>query len=70
MESREIERCRFEIAAIKAEILAGSPDLPGLCLGLSDWSGELRILQNEERRQERTRRREGGAIEGAQPFSE
>ena len=70
MESQSIERCRLEIAAIKAEILAGNPDLLGLCLALSDWSGELRILQNEQRRREGTRRREGGAIEGTQPLSE
>ena len=44
------ERCRREIADIEALILAGHPDLPGLCLALSDWSAELRILQNEERR--------------------
>jgi len=42
-----MERCRREIAAIEAEILAGNPDLPGLCLALSDWSAELRILQSE-----------------------
>ena len=53
-----MERCRREIAAIEAEILAGNPDLPGLCLALSDWSAELRIMQDEERRQGRTRRRE------------
>jgi len=53
-----MERCRREIAAIEAEILAGNPDLAGLCLALSDWSAELRILQDEERRQEGTRRRE------------
>ena len=29
-----MERCRREIAAIEAEILAGNPDLPGLCLAL------------------------------------
>ncbi len=46
-----MERCRREIAAIEAEIRAGNPDLQGLCLALSDWSAELRILQNEERRQ-------------------
>src|SRR5262249_38429763 len=40
MNSRQIERCRIEIAAIEAEILAGNPDLQGLCLALSDWSGE------------------------------
>ena len=42
---REVERCRSEIAAIEAEILAGNPDLQGLCLALSDWSAELRILK-------------------------
>jgi hypothetical protein len=41
----EIERCRREIAAIGAELLAGNPDVQGLCLALSDWSAELRILQ-------------------------
>jgi hypothetical protein len=46
-----IERCRREIAAIEAEILGGNPDLPGLCLALSDWSAELRI-EDEKRRQE------------------
>jgi len=34
-----IERCQREIAAIEAQILAGNPDLQGLCLALSDWSG-------------------------------
>jgi hypothetical protein len=42
-----MERCQREIAAIEAEILAGNPDLAGLCLALSDWSAELRILQGE-----------------------
>ena len=42
-----MERCRREIAAIEAEILAGNPDLPGLCLALADWSTELRILEQE-----------------------
>jgi hypothetical protein len=42
-----MDRCRREIAAIAAEILAGNPDLQGLCLALSDWSAELRILEQE-----------------------
>src|SRR5216684_1275856 len=42
-----MERCRREIAAIEAELLAGNPDVEGLCLALSDWSAELRILQRE-----------------------
>jgi hypothetical protein len=52
MLSLEIERCRREIAAVEAEILAGNSDLQGLCLALSDWSAELRILQDEKRRQD------------------
>ena len=64
-----MDRCRREIAAIEAEICAGNPDLQGLCLALRDWAGELRLLQNEKRRREETRRRDGG-IEGAQPLSE
>jgi hypothetical protein len=31
-----MERCKREIAAIEAEILAGKPDLQGLCMALSD----------------------------------
>ena len=50
-----MERCRREIAAIDAEILAGNPDLPGLCLALSDWHAELRILQDEAERHEDSR---------------
>jgi hypothetical protein len=41
----DIDRCQREIAAIEAQILAGHPDLRGLCLALCDWSGELRLLQ-------------------------
>jgi hypothetical protein len=37
------------------EILAGNPDVAGLCLTLLDWSAELRILINNE-----TRRQAGG----------
>jgi hypothetical protein len=65
-----MERCRREIAAIEAEILAGNPDLQGLCLALSDWSAELRILQDEERRQAETRRRAVEAIGGSQALTE
>jgi hypothetical protein len=42
-----VEGCLREIAAIEAEILAGNPDVAGLCAALSDWSMELRILQRE-----------------------
>ena len=54
-----MKRCRREIAEIEAELLAGNPDVPGLCLALSDWSAELRILQNEKRRQAEAQRRDG-----------
>jgi len=55
---REIDRCRSEIAAIEAELLAGNPDVAGLCLALSDWSAELRILQDEKRRRAGAQRRD------------
>ncbi len=57
-----MERCRREIAAIEAELLAGNPDVQGLVLALSDWSAELKILQDEERRRAEAQRREGGGM--------
>ena len=65
-----MERCRREIEAIEAEILVGNPDLPGLCLALSDWSAELRILQDEERRREQTRRRNRDEVGEIQALTE
>jgi hypothetical protein len=43
----DAEHCRHEIAAIEALIVAGHPDLQGLCLALSDWCGELRLIEQE-----------------------
>jgi hypothetical protein len=43
----DFERCRREIAAIEASIRAGHRDLQGLCLALSDWSAELRLIELE-----------------------
>jgi hypothetical protein len=45
-----MERCHREIAAIEAELRAGNPDVAGLCLALSDWSAELRIIQSGKRK--------------------
>jgi len=47
---REIARCRREIGAARAELLAGNPDVEGLCLALADWNAELRILEERSRR--------------------
>ncbi len=44
---REIERCHQEIDQVERLLRAGHPDVEGLCLALSDWSGELRILENK-----------------------
>ena len=65
-----MERCRREIEAIEAEILAGNPDLPGLCLALSDWSAELRILQHEQRRRSQAPAADGIEAGGDQPLIE
>lgn len=40
------ERCRQEIAEIERLLRSGHPDVEGLCLALSDWSAELRLLLN------------------------
>jgi hypothetical protein len=42
-----VEHCRREISAIEMTIRAGHPDLPGLCMALSDWWGELRLIEQE-----------------------
>ena len=55
----ERERCEREIAAIEAELLAGNPDVQGLCLALSDWWAELRIIEAEQGQQKRPRDAEG-----------
>jgi hypothetical protein len=58
MDCDPIERCKREIATIEAEILAGNPDLQGLCLALSDWHAEWRILEQEARSPKEVPRRE------------
>ena len=45
-----MDRCRRETAAIEAEILAGNPDLEGLCPALSDWSAELESCRTRDSR--------------------
>jgi len=51
MDTCQVERCRREIAIIEAELFAGNPDVQGLCLALSDWWAELRIIEAEQRRE-------------------
>jgi hypothetical protein len=65
-----MERCRREIEAIEAELVAGNRDVEGLCLALSDWSAELGILQDEERRRSGSRRREEDGIAEIQGLTE
>jgi len=43
------ERCRREIAECEMLLRSGHPDMEGLCLALSDWSTELRIIHGFER---------------------
>ena len=73
MNCEPIERCKREIAAIEAEILAGNADLPGLCLALSDWHAEWRILEAEQRQEKPpglNPAAEGNVIGLAQPLME
>ena len=43
----EIDRCRYEIAEIEAQLRSGHHDVPGLLMALGDWHAELRLLQGE-----------------------
>ena len=52
-ESARIKRCRCEMIAIEAKPLAANPDVGGLCVALSDWSTELRLINAEKRPQEK-----------------
>jgi len=47
----ELERCCQEIASIEDQLLAGHPDVQGLCIALMDWHQEMRLLQRGEGRQ-------------------
>jgi hypothetical protein len=40
-----MERCRREIAEIESQIVSGHSETEGLCLALSDWNAELRLLE-------------------------
>jgi hypothetical protein len=42
-----MNKCHREIAEIELQILSGHSDLPGLCLALSDWNAELRLIEKE-----------------------
>jgi len=41
-------RCRSEIAVVEQQLRAGHSDVAGLCLALSDWSAELRLLEQKK----------------------
>ena len=44
---RDVERCRAEIQDAERLLRSGHPDIEGLCMALSDWSAELRILEGQ-----------------------
>ncbi len=73
MDDSPIERCKREIAAIEAEILAGNADLSGLLLALSDWHAEWRLLEAEQRQEKPPKLNpaaEGGGLSLDQPLTE
>jgi hypothetical protein len=61
-----MERSRRETAPVEADIRVNNPDLPALCMALSDWSAEFR---NEKRRQAEARRREGDGMGKSQALT-
>ncbi len=48
--SLEIERCEREIAAAEGALRGNHGDVAGLCLAISDWSAERRILAQQTSR--------------------
>ena len=61
-----MDRCLREIADARALLLAGHPDVEGLCRALADWSAELRLIQRERETQQRkpATAKAGRALEG------
>jgi hypothetical protein len=45
------EQCLAEIREIEFRIRRGDRDLEGLCLALSDWSHELRLVLAEQEKE-------------------
>ena len=55
MNKREeaLARCDRELAEARAALLAGDPCVEGLCLALSDWAEERRVIERESEITER-----------------
>ena len=51
--SLEIERCEREIAAAEEALRENHRDVAGLCLAISDWSVERRILERQSQARDR-----------------
>jgi hypothetical protein len=51
--SLEIERCEREIAAAENALLGNYSDVAGLCLAISDWFVERRILERQSKVRDR-----------------
>jgi len=49
----EIQRCEREIAAAEDALRASHSDVGGLCLAISDWSVERRILERQSHARDR-----------------
>lgn len=43
-----LARCDRELADARAALLAGDPCVEGLCLAISDWAEERRVIEQED----------------------
>jgi hypothetical protein len=48
-QKQAIARCETEIAEARRLLVAGHPEVEGLCMALSDWSEEKRMIEAEVR---------------------
>jgi hypothetical protein len=46
-QKQAIARCETEIAEARRLLVAGHPEVEGLCMALSDWSEEKRMIEEE-----------------------
>ena len=44
-----MDRCRREIVEVEILLRSGHPDVQGLCLALTDWRKELKLIQSMPR---------------------
>jgi hypothetical protein len=51
LRQEELERCDREIAEARRLLLAGHPDVEGLCMTLTDWNRERDLIEERAKKE-------------------